>query len=64
MAGKANIAMCPIERLQEQLQVPDAVHTGTCIKMGWSRGKQVTKADYAAAVETFQRAAAGRSKDA
>lgn len=66
MAGKTNTntAMYPIERLQIQLRVPDAVHTGACIKMGWSRGKQVTKTDYAAAVESFREAVAGRSKDA
>ena len=64
MAGKTNTAMYPIERLQVQLQVPEAAHTGACIKMGWSRGQQVTKADYAAAVESFRVAVAGRSKDA
>lgn len=62
MAGKA--AIYTIEELQRQLHATDAVHTGACIRMGWNRGKQVTKAEYAAAVESFRAAAAGRSGNA
>lgn len=59
MAGKA--ATYPIEELQKQLHIAEAVHTGACIRMGWSRGKQVTKMEYASAVESFRTAAGRRS---
>lgn len=62
MAGKA--VTYPIEELQRQLHVEEAVHTGACIRMRWSRGKQVTKTDYASAVENFRTAAAGRRSNA
>ena len=62
MAGKA--AIYTIEELEAQLHIPAAVHAGACTKMGWARGTQVTKTEYAAAVETFQGNAAGRGNNA
>lgn len=62
MAGKT--AITSIERLKVQLQVPDEVHAGTCIKMGWCKGKQVTEAEYATAVKAFRTASAERSINA
>lgn len=49
----------PVDLLRKELQVPDAVHAGTCIREGWNRGKEVTRKEYSTAVERF-RGAAGR----
>lgn len=50
----------PVEKLRDEMKVPDAVHKGTCIQMGWSRGKETTKKEYEAAVDQFKKAATGR----
>ncbi len=63
MAEKGNVKeaeLYPVERLQVQMQVPDAVHKGVCCRMSWNRGKEVTKKEYAAAVKVFSEGTAGR----
>ena len=63
--ANAKAAECyPVEQVKDRLQVPDAVHMGTCIQMGWSRGKEVTVKEYEAAVKKFKGTAAGRKKNA
>lgn len=54
----------PIEQLQVEEQVSDAIHSGTCSQMGWCRGKEVTKKEYMAAVATFKGSVAGRRSHA
>ena len=60
--GKAveDLERHPVEQMQKMLGVPPALHTGTCIQMGWCRGKEVTRKEYSAAVEKFKKSAAGR----
>ena len=53
----------PIEKLQDENGVSAAVHVGTCLHMGWSRGKEVTREEYLQAVKRF-RDSAGRSRHA
>lgn len=43
----------PIEELAKTVGVSPAVHAGTVETMGWAAGKQVTRADYEAAVRAF-----------
>lgn len=63
MAEKANakeVEKYSIEQLQTQMKVSDAVHKGVCFLMGWNKGKEVEKQEYAAAVKKFNGGAAGR----
>lgn len=65
MAGKEagtakSLERFPVEQMKGKVDVPEAVHTGTCIQMGWRRGKEVTCKEYLAAVEGFKSSAAGR----
>lgn len=53
----------PVEKLQAETEIPDAVHAGTCLQMGWSRGKEVTREEYLQAVKKFKDSA-GRSRHA
>lgn len=67
MAEKGNVKeteLYPVEQLQKQFQVSDAVHKGVCCWMSWNRGKEVTKKEYAAAVKVFSKGAAGRRENA
>lgn len=53
----------PVEKLRAEAEIPNAVHAGTCLQMGWSRGKEVTREEYLQAVKKFKDSA-GRSKHA
>lgn len=64
MARGSNKATFPVEKLQMELQVKKEVHAGTCMRMGWMTGKEVTKEEYAAAVKKFREGAAGRRSNA
>lgn len=52
------------EQLKQQMGIGDAVHSGTCARMNWCRGKEITEKEYTAAVEKFKAAAAGRRRNA
>lgn len=54
----------PVEKLQVEMRVTNAVHTGICIQMGWHKGKEVSKEEYTAAIKQFKSSAAGRRKNA
>lgn len=65
MAGKEartakDLERFPVELMQGKMGLPEAVHAGTCIQMGWCKGKEVTCKEYLAAVEEFRSSAAGR----
>lgn len=53
----------PVEKLQKELQIPDALHAGTCVQMGWIQGKEISRKEYIAALERFK-GAAGRRRNA
>ena len=52
----------PIEELRKQTGTDAAVHAGVVEKMGWAAGKQVSRAEYEAAVTAFQAAPISRKK--
>lgn len=54
----------PVEKIQAEMKVSDAVHIGVCIQMGWHKGKEVSEDEYKAAVKQFKSSAAGRRKNA
>lgn len=60
----ADVEKYPVEQLQAQTGMSDAVHAGICIKMGWSSGKEITEKEYLQAAEAFRAAGAGRSRHA
>ena len=53
-----------IERLRVSEGVPESVHAGACLRMGWRRGKEVTRQEYLQAVEKFKGSGAGRRRHA
>ena len=63
-AEAGDMGLHPLEQMRDEMKVSEAVHAGTCIMMGWRRGKKVARKEYAAAVGKFKRSAAGRGKDA
>lgn len=53
-----------IEKLKLRLGIEDSIHSGTCMKMNWCKGKEITEKEYTAAVEKFKASAAGRRGNA
>lgn len=60
-ADKDDGQMHTVEELEEFTGMNHAVHMAVCKARGWNPGKQVTKAEYEAAVKSFMTAPIGRS---
>ena len=51
-----------VEEWKGILGTPDAVFAGASVKQSWSKGKQVTKAEYTNAVNSFLKSNIGGKK--